>query len=44
MRYIQPQITGVFRAVSAVRSVKGAPPIETVTGDFSSGAAYQADE
>jgi hypothetical protein len=44
MRYIQPQITGVFPAVSAIKSAKGAPPTEIVTGNLSGGPAYQADE
>jgi hypothetical protein len=44
MRYIQPQITGVFPAVSAIKSAKNAPPQETIVGLFTSGAAYQADE
>jgi hypothetical protein len=44
MRYIQPQITGVFPAVSAIKSEKGAPPVEIHTVNFSSSAAYQADE
>jgi hypothetical protein len=44
MRYIQPQITGVFSAVSAIKSVKGTGPLELNTHIFSNGAAYQADE
>jgi hypothetical protein len=44
MRYIQPKITGVFPAVSAIKSTKGAPVQEIGTGLRSSGAAYQADE
>jgi hypothetical protein len=44
MRYIQPQITGVFPAVSAIKSTKGTGPLEILTHVFSNGAAYQADE
>jgi hypothetical protein len=44
MRYIQPQITGVFPAVSAIKSMKGAPVHEIGTELLTSGAAYQADE
>jgi hypothetical protein len=44
MRYIQPQITGVFRAVSAIKSEKGPSAHEIVTGEFSVNAGYQADD
>jgi hypothetical protein len=44
MRYIQPQITGVFRAVSAIKSEKGGGPLEINLPVFSNTAAYQADE
>jgi len=44
MRYIQPQITGTFDAVSTINGVKEAPSIETSTGRPSNGAAYPADE
>jgi len=44
MRYIQPQITGVFRAVSAIRSAKGPSAQEMWTTQFTNGAGYQADE
>ena len=44
MRYIQPQITGTFKATSTIKSPKIAPPREVGTNLLSSGAAYQADE
>lgn len=44
MRYIQPQITGTYPALSAIRSVKGPSQNEMITGNFTSGPAYQADE
>ncbi len=44
MRYIQPQITGVFRAVSTIKSEKGPSAHEMGTGQFTNGAGYQADE
>lgn len=44
MHYIQPQITGVFPAVSVIKGVKGAPLQEIGTGLLTNGAAYQADE
>jgi len=44
MRYVLPQITGVFRAVSTIKSQKGPGPVEAITHVFSNGAGYQADE
>jgi hypothetical protein len=44
MRYIQPHITGTFRAVSAIQSEKGAPNQEIGGVLFTNGPAYQADE
>jgi hypothetical protein len=44
MRYIKPQITGVFRAVSTIKSSKGPSAEETSTGGFTNNVGYQADE
>jgi hypothetical protein len=44
MRYIQPQITGTFLAVSAIKSTKGEGILEGSSHQFTDGAAYQADE
>jgi len=44
MRYIQPKITGVFRAVSTIKNEKGIGPMETGTNVFSTASGYQADE
>jgi hypothetical protein len=44
MRYIQPQITGIFRAVSTIKSDKGPSAQETGTLQFTNDAGYQADE
>jgi hypothetical protein len=44
MRYIQPQITGTFDAVSTIKGMKEAPHIEAHTGLPTNGSAYPADE
>jgi hypothetical protein len=44
MRYIKPQVTGVFRAVSTIKSDKGPSAEEIATGSFTNNAGYQADE
>jgi hypothetical protein len=44
MRYIRPQITGNFRAVSSIQSEKGMGQIEGNPVFLTNGAAYQADE
>lgn len=44
MRYIQPQITGTFDAVSSIKGAKEAPHREGATMIPSNGAAYPADE
>lgn len=44
MRYIQPTITGTFPALSVIKKVKGPQATEVITGDFTTGPAYQADE
>jgi hypothetical protein len=44
MRYIRPQITGSFRAVSSIQSQKGLGQQEINTVFLTNGAAYQADE
>jgi hypothetical protein len=44
MRYIRPQITGSFRAISSIQSVKGMGHQEINPLFLTNGAAYQADE
>lgn len=44
MRYIQPEITGTFDAVSSIHGVKGGVVQEGTSQDFTEGAAYPADE
>ena len=44
MRYIQPKVTGTFPALLAIQTVKGPNQNELITGNFTSGPAYQADE
>lgn len=44
MKYIQPKITGIFRALSAIKSDKGAGVQEIGTEFLTDGAGYQADE
>jgi hypothetical protein len=44
MRYVRPQITGSFRAVSSIQSDKGTGMQEINPVFLSNGAAYQADE
>jgi hypothetical protein len=44
MRYIQPRITGVFLAVSTIKSEKGPSAQEMGTGQLTNDAGYQADE
>jgi hypothetical protein len=44
MRYIQPQITGTFPALSAIKSDKGAGIVESSSHTFTDNPAYQADE
>jgi hypothetical protein len=44
MRYLRPQITGVYLAVSLIKSVKGTGHDELGTIFLTNGAAYQADE
>ncbi|WP_263408853.1 hypothetical protein [Terriglobus tenax] len=44
MRYVCPQITGTFRAVSAIKNQKGAGQQEMGSVFFTNGPAYQADE
>jgi hypothetical protein len=44
MRYIQPQITGTFNAVSTIQGDKIGDPGEVATDRPTDGAAYQADE
>ena len=44
MRYVQPQITGTFDAVSTINGTKVGNPIEAITLDMTNGTAYPADE
>jgi hypothetical protein len=44
MHYIQPQITGTFPALSAIKSDKNEGIVEGSSHQFTNGAAYQADE
>jgi len=44
MRYTQPTITGNYAALSTIKSEKIPQVEELPTGNFSSGASYQADE
>lgn len=44
MRYTQPKVTATFSALSAIKSEKIPVVQELPTGNFSSGASYQADE
>jgi hypothetical protein len=44
MRYIQPQITGTFSALTTIKSNKTAPFTEIPTEVPTDGMAYQADE
>ncbi|MGD0941450.1 MAG: hypothetical protein ABR905_17260 [Terracidiphilus sp.] len=44
MRYIQPQITGTFNAVSTIRGIKDGIHFESGTDQLSMVAAYPADE
>jgi len=44
MRYIQPQITETFSALTTIKSNKTAPFTEANTGYPTDGMAYQADE
>lgn len=44
MRYIYPQITGTFDAVTTIKGKKEAPSIEAHTNVLSNGSAYPADE
>jgi hypothetical protein len=44
MRYTQPRITGTFGAVSTIKSEKLGNQVEAITGVFTSGPAYQAEE
>ena len=44
MRYIQPKVTGMFCALSAIKSEKIPIVEELNTGNFTNGASYQADE
>ena len=44
MRYIQPQVTNTFDAVSTIQGAK-VPPSTEIAGELpSDGAAYEADE
>ena len=44
MRYVRPQITGVFRAVSSIQSEKGEGQQEVGSIFLTNGAAYQSNE
>lgn len=44
MRYIQPKITGSFRALSTIKSDKGPDVQEQGSEIFSANPGYQADE
>jgi len=44
MRYTQPKVTGNYAALAMIKSEKIPVVEELPTGNFSSGASYQADE
>ena len=44
MKYVNPQITGSFRAVSTIQSDKFSGPAEINPLLVTNGAGYQADE
>lgn len=44
MTYMKPSITGSFPALSVIQRAKGPQSTEMVTGNFTTGPAYQADE
>ena len=44
MRYIRPQITGIFDAASLIQSDKQAPQLEIDLVSFTNGPAYQSEE
>jgi hypothetical protein len=43
MRYIQPQLTGTFDAVSSIQGGKGLIPVDS-DSDQPTNPAYEADE
>lgn len=43
-RYIRPQVTGTFRAITTIHSAKVAPIDEAGSSNLTNGAAYQSDE
>jgi hypothetical protein len=44
MRYVRPQVTSSYRAISNIKDAKGQGPQELITHVFSNNSAYQADE
>jgi hypothetical protein len=44
MRYTKPQITGVYSALTAIKTIKVEPLSEADTGFPTDGNGYQADE
>lgn len=44
MRYSRPQITGVYQALSLIKSEKGTGQDEMGTVFITNGQAYQSDE